>query len=189
MALYSAGLWVGSIVPIALVLAGCMSSPSPITGLVEDQLARYPEMQVQDWYKLLHQAAMGNRHLGVEDDVIYNYLLDELDRIEAAQEEPLVEYISPDSSIIRLNLRPFKARGGNPDSLFAAMKVTWDTVVPSTELLTKYWTELKAVRPLPYSETELDAYFEQRRAEGFPAVHHSDAYESTYRPAYRVVLR
>lgn len=170
------------------IFFGC-AAPSPLQPLVDDQMARYPAMQVQDWYKLLHQAAMGNRHLGVEDSLIYNYLLDELERIDASTEEPAIEYIAPDSSVIRLNLRPFKAESGDPNELFANMRATWDTVKPSPELLESYWADLKTARSLRFSSTELDAFFDAKRAEGFPAVHHSTVYESTYRPAYRVLLR
>ena len=180
---------IGMIVATAVTFSACVSSDSSFDRLVETQLARYPEMQVQDWYKLLHQAAMGNRHLGVEDSAIYRYLLDELDRIDSSPHEPLIEYIAPDSSVIRLNLRPFKALGGNPDSLFAAMKATWNTMTPSMELLGQYQDELETAAGLPFDKAETAAYFSTRRAEGFPAVHHSDRYESAYQPAYRVLSR
>ncbi len=149
-------------------------------------------MQVQDWYKLLHQASMGNRHLGVEDSLIYNYLLDELERIDAADEEALVEYISPDSSVVRLNLRPFMAQGGDPDKLFAAMKATWDAFEPSTERLEAYWESLHRATnqaDMPFAVEELDAFMDEQRAAGYPAIHHSPTYEEQYRPAYRVLLR
>ena len=175
---------------LALALAGCTKAPSSgLHAVVEAQRARYPEMEVQDWYKLLHQAAMGNRHLGVEDSLIYQYLLDEMDRIAAREQEPLVEYLSPDSAVVRINLRPFKAQGGSPDELFGAMKATWDEVVPAPEVLQDYWTELEAMEPFPFEPDELAAYFSTRQAESFPAVHHSERYEAAYRPAYRVLLR
>jgi hypothetical protein len=33
-----------------------------MTAVVEDHLRRYPAMQVEDVYKLVHQAAFGNGH-------------------------------------------------------------------------------------------------------------------------------
>lgn len=154
------------------------------------QKERYPQMSPQDWYKLIHQAAMGNRHLGVEDQAIYNYLLRELDSIQASTVEPLVEYISPDSQVVRLNLRPYKAAGGDPDKLFEAMKATWDTVVPSSELLQSRWMELQLVSPMLGLKAEaMNSFFQARAKEGFPAVHHSEGYGLAYKPAYRVLLR
>ncbi len=173
-------------------LYGC-SSPEPVTlhPVWEEQSMRYPEMETQDWYKLLHQAAMGNRHLGVEDSLIYNYMLDELSRITASGSEPLIEYISPDSELVRFNLRPFKAAGGDPDVLFQAMQSTWDTVIPSEELLGEYWRDLVAVAQhgqIGGSAEEVDQFFKAKQEEGFPAVHHSERYNTQYQPAYRVLL-
>ncbi len=174
-------------------LAGCQSvSDVKLRPVVETQWTRYPEMQVQDWYKLLHQASMGNRHLGVEDSLIYNYLIGEMDRIEASASEPLIEYISPDSMTVRLNLRPYKAGGGDPAALFSAMQSTWDTVEPSTELLAAYWNDLlvlsKADRLKPSADV-FAGFFSEKSKEGFPAVHHSQIYNEAYKPAYRVLLR
>ncbi len=181
------------LVMVSFFYTGCSAPDSAqLKSLVESQMALYPEMGVQDWYKLLHQSAMGNRHLGVEDSVIYNYMLKELNSIEASTSEPLIEYISTDSTVIRMNLRPFKAIGGDPDDLFAAMKSTWDTVVPSAELLEVYWNDLGELAKsgqLRFTHEELDTFFQQKKAEGFPAVHHSDLYGARYKPAYRVLLR
>ena len=63
-------------------------------------------------------------------------------RIEANSDEPLFEFISPDSTVIRLNLRPYKAGSGDPEVLFAAMQKTWESVVPSTILFESYWEDL-----------------------------------------------
>lgn len=174
---------------ILLSLTGCASPATPsFETLVETQMARYPEMEIQDWYKLLHQAAMGNRHLGVEDSVIYNYLLDEMERIEAKSEEPLFEFISPDSTVIRFNLRPYKAGSGDPEALFAAMQKTWESVVPSTILFESYWEDL-GKSTAPYTPEALQTFVTPYLQEGLPAIHHSEAYETAYKPAYRVLLR
>lgn len=168
---------------------GCSSPATPsFETLVETQMASYPEMEIQDWYKLLHQAAMGNRHLGVEDSLIYNYLLDEMERIEASSDEPLIEFISPDSTIIRLNLRPYKEGSGDPDALFAAMQKTWDSVVPSSILFESYWEDL-GKSTAPYTSEALHTFITPYLKEGLPAIHHSETYETAYKPAYRVLLR
>ena len=178
-----------------MVMKGGQFYKQPLVKLhpvMEAQLARYPAMEVQDWYKLLHQAAMGNRHLGVEDSLIYNYMLVELNSIEASTGEPLIEYISPDSAIVRLNLRPFKAKGGDPDALFISMKSTWDTVVPSTAFLEQYRAELAVQADaghLNLDADELDKFFKTKKSEGYPAVHHSERFGENYKPAYRVLLR
>ncbi len=169
--------------------AGCTPPATPsFETLVQTQYTRYPEMEMQDWYKLLHQAAMGNRHLGVDDSLIYNYLLDEMERIEASSEEPLVEYISPDSTVIRFNLRPYKAGSGDPEARFAAMQKTWENVTPSSILFESYWEDLER-SSAPYAHEDLDKFIAPYLQDGLPAIHHSAVYEATYKPAYRVLLR
>ncbi len=180
------------LLPILLVLAFGCSTPKadPFQQLIEAQLHLYPEMEIQDAYKLLHQAAMGNRHLGVSDSLIYNYLTEELNTIDASADEPMVEYITPDSSVVRLNLRPFKASGGSTDVLFSSMKATWDAVEPAPDLLTNYGKTLAAMAGItPFNAGDIEQYFSEKEVEGFPAVHHSDRYQQHYAPAYRVLLR
>ena len=180
---------------ICLVLCcSCNQDQKPlaIEEVFNSQVAMYPVMDVQDWYKLLHQAAMGNRHLGVDDSLIYAYLLGEWERIEASVDEPLIEYISPDSSVVRLNLRPFKASGGAPDDVFASMKKTWDSFVPSEtqfEVLLGELREASRQGMLEVPEETVAKYIEEQRRLRFPAVHHSEEYEANYRPAYRVLER
>ena len=177
--------------PGLIFLSGGCGQVDKSHPVIEAQRLQYPAMEMQDWYKLIHQAAMGNRHLGVEDSLIYNYLLHELNSIEANPEEPLIEFISADSQVVRLNLRPFKANGGNPDQLFAAMQETWNTVIPSPELLEEYALQVDALAKtgeVPFTPESWQQFVSEKKTAGFPEVHHSDVYTSNYAPAYRVLL-
>ena len=40
---------------------------------------------------------------------------------------------------------------------------------------------------IPFSRADVAAFFDPIAAQGYPVVHHSDAYRTAYRPAYRVV--
>lgn len=184
---------------ITLLGSGCEKQPTSevpasLRNLVHAQARTYPDMQLQDWYKLFHQAAMGNRHLGVEDSVIYNYMLEELNRLDPSENEALVEYITPDSSMVRLNLRPFKAQSGSPAQLFEAMKGTWDRVVPAPAQLERWGALLASLAAsdtenYPFTGEQVNAFFSEQQAAGFPAMHHSGTYSDAYAPAYRVLRR
>lgn len=184
---------------VVLLIGGCQKQtapevPAPLRSLVYEQARLYPDMQLQDWYKLFHQAAMGNRHLGVEDSVIYNYMLEELSGLAPAENEVLVEYITPDSSIVRLNLRPYKALAGAPAQLFAAMQGTWEQVVPKPALLESWGASLALLAAsdtatFPFTAEMVHAFFSEQQAAGFPAMHHSQIYSDAYAPAYRVLQR
>lgn len=177
-----------------LCVGGCSGERTPleIESLIDSHLALYPDMQVQDWYKLLHQASMGSRHLGVDDSLIYAYLSGEWDRIEGSNQQPLLEYISPDSSMVRLHLRPYKEAGGTPEAVFDAMKNTWDTFEPSTVRLEEMLNELTQAASrgaLNMQKETIIQFITEQKDSGFSAVHHSALYESEYRPAYRVIER
>lgn len=176
---------------VLIAISGCSKRVDPYQEVVKAQFQRYPQMQVQDLYKLVYQAAMGNIHLGIEPSVLKNYLIGEMEKIEASDNEPLVEEIAGDG-MVRVNLRPFKANDGDPIKLFEAMMQTADSFHPRKEKLNEYWKaigEMADDRSLPFSRSQLDSFFVTMQEQDFPAVHHSEAYSQAYQPAYRVILK
>ena len=176
---------------IAFVLLGCSSEPGGFGRVVLEHWARYPQMQPQDLYKLAFQGALGNEHLMSDTTMVRRYLLEELGSVQPSVDEPLVEAINPDGSLVRVNLRPFKAAGLDPEVLLEAMVRTGSTFVPSEQLLESFLGEIRRLsleERIPVTLGVLLPYLEQQRAAGFPPVHHSAEYATHYHPAYRVVL-
>jgi hypothetical protein len=159
---------------------------------VQAQLSRYPAMQIEDVYKLVHQAAFGNGHLITDAAAARVYLQQELDGVTADASEPLVEPITPDGSVVRVNLRPFKARGDDPRALGDAMLESAGRFTPHPDAFDEWWQQLveaAARGALAFDADALRSFGAARKGEGYPAIHHSAEYESRYHPAYRVVLR
>jgi len=46
---------------------------------------------------------------------------------------------------------------------------------------------MTAAHDTPWAADSVNRMFGEARAAGYPAVHHSDAFEAAYHPAYRVV--
>lgn len=184
--------FLASLAVTILVSAGCSRSSDSILPVLKQHLQRYPDMEAEDIYKLVHQAAMGNGHLFTDTAGAKLYLLNELDEVEADTTEPLIEPLSPDGRIVRMNLRPFKARGGDADQLFDAMIRSANTFEQRPDDLERWWTEIldeAEYGTIPSDRTSLQALFDRVKAEGFPARHHSETYEVAYQPAYRVLLK
>jgi len=176
---------------IAFVLLGCSPEPGGFGRVVLEHWACYPQMQPQDLYKLAFQGALGNEHLMSDTVMVRRYLLEELESVRPSNDEPLFEAINADGSLVRVNLRPFKAGGLDPEVLLAAMVRTGSTFVPSEQVLESYLGEIRRLsleERIPVTLGELLPYLEQQRAAGFPSVHHSAEYTEHYHPAYRVVL-
>lgn len=158
--------------------------------ILADQIARYPQMEIQDLYKLLFHAAMGSEHAISNLDAVRNWLTRELENLPEGPNEPTIDEISPDGDIVRVNLRPFIQSGGDPISLLDAFVRTANEHHGTTENLYLYWSFAERMAEdgdLPFERTEMRDFFKRVEQDGFPAVHHSTRYEEAYHPAYRVI--
>ncbi len=176
----------------ALFIASCANEQSAFRAIITAQLQRYPAIQIQDLYKLVYQAAMGNEHLMTDSAMVHAYLIKELESIEASSAEPLLEEISPDGEVMRLNLRPFKARQGDERALFQAMVQTARTFQKSPERLAQYLNYLEKMTrsdAIALDASAMKIFCDEMQRKGFPAVHHSSQYAEKYSPAYRVILK
>ena len=158
--------------------------------VISQHLRRYPHMQLEDVYKLLHQAALGPGH-AVKDKADARGRLDaEAASLPAGPDEPIPDVISPDGKLARIHLRPFLAGGGNLDDLCDAFVETSSIYPASMEKLGKFCGclgDLAATGGLPWPEQDVIAWVRTIAAKGYPAVHHSPKFTANYKPAYRVV--
>jgi hypothetical protein len=160
--------------------------------ILTSHFARTPSMQLQDFYKLLHQAALGSEHAVRDEQAARDWFMRELADMGTGPDDPLLEPISPDGQVLRIHLRPYLRTGKDPATLLQAFIRTANEWHGSTEKLKEY-AAAAASMTLPnmgkFSPEEIKAYFAKMETQGFPAVHHSEVYERLYRPAYRVVAR
>ena len=163
--------------------------------LLQWHTAKYPEMEVEDVYKLLHQSVAGPAHAIEDPDMARRWLDREWNGLGAPLEtEEMFEPLSEDGQLVRVNLRPWRAAGRAPEAVLEAFVRTAETLAPDGR---RTRTRLDAIsacsdRLAPGSKipaAEIQAFFTDRERDGYPAIHHSDGYSSEYRPAYRVVLR
>ena len=158
--------------------------------LLSAHLARYPAMQLDDIYKLLHQAALGPGH-AVDNPVAARKRLDqEIEALGDGPAEPMQDIISPDGRLGRVHLRSYLAARGDADALHRAFVETANSYPASPDKLAKFCGclgDLAAAGGIPFTREEVVAYFGKIAQDGYPAVHHSEAFRNAYRPAYRVV--
>ena len=171
---------------------GCGRPDSSIELVLRNHLDRYPKMEPQDVYKLIYQASLGNEHLMTDTSGLRDYLLNELKSVDALTSEPEMEALTPDGELVRLNLRPFKSAHGNPEELLKAMLKTAGTFRKSEKQLEEWLQTIErlgAEERWPFKQDSLMALFQRMRSDRYPSVHHSDAFEAAYKPAYRVILK
>jgi hypothetical protein len=166
--------------------------PMSIRHILADHARRYPAWELDDLYKLIHQAAMGSEHAITDEAGIRDWLNRELRDLGPGPDEPMIDPISPDGRIVRVHLRPFVQRRLPAERLLRAFLATGRRVDPSPERLATFAVAAShAARQglLPFRVEQLDARLAGLRASGLPPVHHSARYLEQYLPAYRVVAR
>ncbi|MCZ7538484.1 MAG: hypothetical protein M5U29_00870 [Anaerolineae bacterium] len=114
-------------------------SEERLVALIRTHLARYPQMQIADIYKLLHQAAFGPGHLVASKKAAREWLEHEAGRISPSAEEALLESAHPDAQIVRLHLRPYLAAGGGLKPLLEAFVRSAEQVRGDARQMAAWW--------------------------------------------------
>jgi hypothetical protein len=161
-----------------------------VNQLLSAHLARYPAMQLDDIYKLLHQAALGPGHAVADPEGARAKLEQEAAALGEGPTEPPEDVISPDGRLARVHLRTYLKSGRSLDILHRAFVATAGSYPGSREKLEKFCGclgDLAAAGGIPFTRAQVEAYFDAIARDGYPAVRHSSGYRAAYKPAYRVV--
>lgn len=160
--------------------------------VILDHYSRYPLIQVLDLYKLIHQGVFGCEHAYVDEENARLMLEQEMKNKPGYMEEPVIDPISVDGQIVRVNLRPYFASGGYQQALASAFVLTARNHKGSDSTFIRYWgyaEKMVAMGDLIFNIDDMSKKFAILKQAGFPPVHHTEQYVKAYQPAYRVVLR
>jgi hypothetical protein len=159
--------------------------------IVSSHSVRYPLMECADVYKLLFQSALGSSH---STDISRRYAMarfeEEAINPGIGPPEPIVDTISPDGNITRINIRPYLSAGLPHGKLVEAFVRTGKEFRGSADTLELYcsWVvEMKAEGLLTEGLQNIDEYLSGMSKAGFPIIHHSREYNNAYSPSYRVI--
>jgi hypothetical protein len=170
-------------------------SEDRVAALIQTHLIRYPESEIADVYKLLHQAAFGPGHLIASKKAALEWLEQESGLVTPSQDAPLVENIHPDGAIVRLHLRPYLTRERKLKPLLEALVRSAEQVHGDAETMNHWWHVFETLCQAGAPHTDL---FERREVvlfgrvsarDRWPAARHSPTYYAAYHPAYRVLTR
>jgi hypothetical protein len=147
-------------------------------------------MQLDDIYKLLHQAALGPGHAVDNPAAARKRLDEEIAALGSGPAEPVQDIISPDGRLGRVHLRTYVAAGGDFGALHRAFVETANSYPASPDKLAQFCGclgDLAAAGGIPFAQEEVVAYFDKIARDLYPVVHHSKAFRDAYHPTYRVV--
>jgi len=173
--------------------AGSSSSEEDVVRhVIRRHISRYPRLEVQDLYKLVYQGALGSEHAVADASQARVWLEREVEKLAEGPEEPVIDPLSANGRVVRVNLRPYVAGRGDLRVLLEGFTRTAKDYRGTERQLRLYWRYAERMAEegaLSLAVHELRSFFEEMERLEFPAVHHSQGYERAYRPAYRVVVR
>jgi hypothetical protein len=159
--------------------------------LIAYHVQHYPKLEVQDVYKLLYQGEFGIGHLLGDGSHARDYLREEIAGLDTVSiVEDLLEPVSSDGGMVRVNLRPFKKLQHAQELLVQAMLETAARTHGDTARFLDTWrTFVEFATHSTFNQQEVRAWDARIRGGDLRVTHHSDVYESAYHPAYRVCRR
>ena len=160
-----------------------------LAGLVSEHHGRRPLMRAADWYKLLYQGVFGVGHILGESS--YNRLVEEAGRVRdlGPRNEPIIERVSPDGAVVRVNLRPYVRTGGSLEALYEAMQASSGMAGAPVHFI-RLWRRFKRLAGglgVALDEVEVCELDDMLAERGPVTMHHTPEYREAYYPAYRVV--
>ncbi|MFN0278692.1 MAG: DUF6794 domain-containing protein [Pyrinomonadaceae bacterium] len=149
-------------------------------------------VRIEDAYKWLYQATRGAEHAVSDEESARKWLDDEWKTLDKpGKNEPIWEPLCSGGEIGRLNLRPFKAKGGKKEDLLEAFLASSRALKAKQTSFVDAWSELgKRLKKRSIGNLDYAAWSElagEMGSQDFPAIHHSKTYEKAKHPAYRIL--
>lgn len=161
-----------------------------ISNLTSQHIARYPNLELIDLYKLLHQSALGASHASASDDILEREFNLEWDNLTGVHIEPAIDPISPDGKIARIHLRSYLSQDYSKDDLLMAFIRTANAQNGSQEKLKKFCNclrDLSKAKQLPFNPEDTEAFLNDVENKDYPTLRHSNIFKKEYEPSYRIV--
>ena len=154
--------------------------------LLMQHFQAYPLLQTEDMFKFLYQSAHGCEHLVSDEQAALHRIQNEYASMSEAVSADTDQL---DGAYSRVHLGVLR-KGLRPQTLTKLFCLSAQKEPDGAAQLAQKLTVAR--EPIGHSAISLDRTdFDQKldawRAQGFPAVHHSDSFRAAYHPAYRVI--
>ena len=167
-----------------------MHENDPLLALINHHRQLYRELGVRDIYKLLYQGTMGPGHLMANPERARDYLFSEWQLVPIDTEAPLLVPVSPDGSIVRINIAPAKVHNISPTIVWHMLFNTASEFREDKHLFLSLWQQVHTLirdGALDHDIADWQKQDDEAAARDYPALHHSQAYRVANYPAYRVI--
>ena len=162
-----------------------MSTNETTRNLLTEHYKKYPELQLQDIFKYIHQSSFGCEHMVPSLEAVTDYMQKEYEKAEFSAEL----YDKLDGEYTRVHFSSLK-QGLSVDTL---AKLFYWSAKKETDGKASLGQKLEIVRELitegmlPFTFSDFEKALSEWEKNGFAAVHHSESFRSAYKPSYRVI--
>ena len=150
-------------------------------------LQAYPHLTPQDVFKFLHQSAFGCEHLVTDEQAVTERLCNETNGLDLSVAHSDIEPLDGHFSRVHLGYLKTGLAAQTLGKLLCISSKICSHDVDELERKLDVARRLAAKHIMPFSEQEFVDAWEAWRTQGYPALHHSDAFRFEYHPAYRVI--
>lgn len=167
-----------------------MDNKNDFKGLLLGQLGLYPNMQLQDFVKLIYQNEFGCGHMIADEAESLIQLRNQWTSPKGEVHSNIFEDIG--GGLCRLHLPALFATGIKPETancFFVVSANSLQGTVTGFEGKLSVLKECCEEGTLPYSAQDFEGYLLDYKSKGYPLVSHSEIYHRCYSPAYRVVKK
>ena len=177
---------------LIIILSKTTDLKKDLSILIE-QIKNHPKQTLQDVYKSCYQDEYGPGHLIANESSSMNYILQEINTIEKDYNPPtLFEQTGLDGNYIRVDLTLVKDETIPFFILFKALLISADIGSQKTD---DGWADIwkNIVEEIKNSDLEFPNFeddvinLDKISKSEDKVVHHSDLYENTYHPHYRII--
>lgn len=166
---------------------------SELIEVIKDHLDRYPEMEINDVFKLIYQNEYGGNHLILDPAASLAQIKDEYGKIHSARRKPKVElYEEIGNGYVRVNLGALDPEVMSLEQLNEAFILSGEKYRGTLKGLQEKIAEVKehfSEFGFEFEETMYVLFAAAMKEACYPPISHSDTYRVLYKPAYRVVKK
>lgn len=146
---------------------------------------KYPQMQIQDLFKFIHQSAFGCEHMVSSEDAATAYITEE-GKTVSYSEGALIDSLDGDYSRVHLSYLHQGLSAQTLGRMFYLSAKREENGLAELEQKLLIAKELITKKALPFSLAEFEKAAEQWKTDSYPPLHHSELFRKIYKPAYRV---
>ena len=165
---------------------------SEIIQIINEHLDRYPEMEINDLFKLIYQNEYGGGFVGNAEENLRK-IREDYDKITNARRRPKVDlYEDIGNGFLRVNLGALDPAVLPFEKLNEAVVATGQTHRGSRDALREKVREVRehfGEFGFDFEEVTFVLFSSAMEEACYPPIDHSDTYRVLYKPAYRIVKK